>query len=377
MKFDFRKKPWTADCRLWTLALLVFSTITYSQNLVPNPGFESYSTCPGSYHQSPSHFQLPGWTSPTTGTPDHFHVCSEGDADVPYNWAGVADAIEGNGYAGLFLWMSEKNYREYMQCQLSEPLVKDSVYQIQFSYKLSSYSKFSIDRIGIFLSDSVFVVRNDRPLNVKPTLSVVRDSALTKETGLWEKATWWYKASGGEKVITIGNFWSDDDTRTYHIRFRPVSEPMLASASYYYLDDVQVVSRDFLRKRQQQVVPEFDLDQTKLNTNYVLKNIQFAYDSYRLLNSSFRELDQLAEFLMKHPRLKLQLFGHTDDRGSDKYNQRLSQLRAKNVADYLISVGINNNRIEHFGYGKAKPLVNDVSEQAREINRRVEIRFVE
>jgi OOP family OmpA-OmpF porin len=372
--------PWTVDRRLWTLALLLSFTPTFihGQNLVPNPSFESYTSCPGSFHKSPGQFQLPGWTSPTIGTPDHFHVCSEGDADVPYNWAGVADAEEGNGYAGLFVWMNEKNYREYLQSKMAEKLIKDSIYHIQFFYKLSSYSKYSIDRIGIFLSDSAFAVKNDRPLSVKPTLAIVQDSALTKETGMWEKASWWYKARGGEQFITIGNFWSNEETGLYNIQFRPASEPMLAMASYYYLDNVQVISRDYLQKQQErQIIPDFDIEETKLNTTYILKNIQFAYDSYRLLNPSFRELDQLAEFLMKHPRLKLQLFGHTDDRGSDRYNQRLSELRAKNVADYLMSVGVRKDRVEYFGYGKSKPLVNEMTEEAREINRRVEIRFVE
>jgi OmpA-OmpF porin, OOP family len=370
----FTNVLWTVVCGLWTF----LSTIGLSQNLVPNPSFESYAICPGSYHKAPGQFQLPGWTSPTIGTPDHFHVCSEGDADVPYNWAGVADPFEGNGYVGLYLWMDEKNYREYIQSRLTETLVKDSVYQIQFFYKLSSYSKYSIDRIGLFLSDSTFTIRNDRPLSVKPTLAIVHDSALTKETGLWEKASWWYKAKGGEQFITIGNFWSDEETKLYNIQFRPVSEPMLATASYYYLDDVQVVSRDYLRKQEQrQVIPDFDLEETRLNTTYILKNIQFAFDSYRLLNPSFRELDQLGEFLLKYPRLKLQLFGHTDDRGSDRYNQRLSELRAKNVADYLVSIGVRRERVEYFGYGKSKPLVNEMTEEAREMNRRVEIRFIE
>jgi OOP family OmpA-OmpF porin len=52
-------------------------------------------------------------------------------------------------------------------------------------------------------------------------------------------------------------------------------------------------------------------------------------------------------------------------------------LRAKNVADYLMSVGVRKDRVEYFGYGKSKPLVNEMTEEAREINRRVEIRFVE
>lgn len=360
-------------------SLYLISFLSHSQNLVPNGSFEDYDACPGDYSQDPKEFRVKYWFSASAGTPDHFNSCSNGEADVPHNWAGVSDPYEGAGYAGIYMWMANgTNYREYLQIELFDPLVKDSLYFLEFHYKLSSYSKYSIDRIGLLLSDSLIRLHRDKVFKVQPTFSVVLDSALTPNTGLWEEAKTLYKARGGEKFLLIGNFFDDRTTKRYKIQFRPTPQPMVAQNSYYYVDAVSVISR-FAKEQQMlvQIVPDFDLEGTKTNTTYVLKNINFQFDSYRLIPPSFTELDKVADYLLRHPELRVQLFGHTDDRGNDRYNQKLSEARAKNVAEYLASVGIKMSRIEYFGYGKTKPLKEGTSEEARTINRRVEIRFVE
>src|SRR5687768_9376265 len=177
--------------------LLTLHTGLHAQNLVPNPGFELYRQCPGTHSQAAHEFQVDGWRSATAGTPDYFNTCSGGEASVPHNWAGVSDACEGKGYAGIYAWMnSNTSYREYLQCTLNEPLLTDSTYRISFRFKLSSYSKYSIDRMGLLISDRVPVQKSDDVLRMAPTLSAIRDSALTRSTGLWEKAQMEYRASG-------------------------------------------------------------------------------------------------------------------------------------------------------------------------------------
>ena len=359
--------------------LLLFSLKGLSQNLVPNYSFETYTVCPGSFAQAPSEFKVPGWKGLGLGTPDHFHYCSKGEAGVPYNWAGVSEAYEGDGYAGLFLWLSNQNYREYLTCKLTEPLIKDSTYRIEFHYKLSSYSNYCIDRIGLHLSDSVMKVNHDKPIVLNPLFHIVQDSALTKTTGLWEHARFEYKAKGNELYLMIGNFSSNEETKHYKIRSRSVSEPMLAQAAYYYVDYVNVVPKyrmtpTLLASQQNN---DFVPEKVSVNTNYVLKNIQFEFNSIKLLAKSFQELNSLADFLLTNPKLTVQVSGHTDDVGSEAYNIKLSRDRAKSVAEYLVLQGISADRINTFGYGKSRPLVGDTSEEARTLNRRVEVRFIQ
>ncbi len=363
-----------------SLALFFFIDlgIISAQNLVPNGSFEIFTKCPGDYSQAPGEFRIQDWFSANAGTPDHFNACSNGEADVPHNWAGVSDPYEGAGYVGIYVWMDNmRSYREYLECKLTQPLIRDSVYEVEFHFKLSSYAHFSIDRIGLLLTDSAVSTKSDRVIKRDPTLSVILDSAFTRETGTWEHAKMFYKAKGGEQFVTIGNFFDDASTKSFAIPFRPVQQQMLAQSAYYYVDAVKVTSRYFLQQQLLlQKIPDFSIPETQLNITYVLKNIQFQYDSYRLVPPSFSELDKVAEYLLKNPNLRVQLFGHTDDRGGDRYNLKLSQSRAKNVADYLATVGIRTDRIDHFGFGKSKPLVPATTEEARAINRRVEVRFV-
>ncbi|HLZ15564.1 MAG TPA: OmpA family protein, partial [Cyclobacteriaceae bacterium] len=116
---------------------------------------------------------------------------------------------------------------------------------------------------------------------------------------------------------------------------------------------------------------------TDVRTNevYILKHIHFQFDSYQLLPSSFAELDFLISILKQHPQWKVQLSGHTDDQGSDDYNLMLSSNRAKSVGDYLSQHGIRTELIETLGFGKQRPLLSGNGEQARSLNRRVEVKF--
>lgn len=346
-----------------------------AQNLVPNGSFEDYRVCPGSYSQDASEFSAVSWRSINTGSPDYFNTCSEGEAAVPYNWAGVSDPFDGYGYVGIYTWMDlAKNYREYIHCKLSEPLLKDSLYHVEFRYKLSSYSKYCTDRIGLLLSDSMEWVPNDRPLAIAPTVTFLKDSALTPETGAWEHAVTEYKAKGNEQFLTIGNFADNAETHYYYIRFRPASEPMLAQSAYYYIDDVKVTPL-FSTEPEMQTPPVFTGGDPELNTIYILKKIQFEFNSYSLMPVSYEDLDNVSRYLLDNPAIKVRLAGHTDDIGSEEYNQMLSARRAESAASYLISRGVADERILTTGYGEVQPLLAEENEQARRINRRVEIEF--
>jgi OmpA-OmpF porin, OOP family len=350
-----------------------------AQNLVPNPSFEEYDACPGDFSQASHEFKVRHWHSANLGTPDNFNDCSIGEADVPHNWAGVSDAYEGKGYVGIYLWMNkENNYREYLQCKLIQPLLKDSLYEIEFHYKLSSYSKYSIDRIGLMLTDSIINVRHDQVISAQPTISIIQDSALTKETGYWEIARKEYRAKGGEQFVTIGNFFDNRTTHHYFIRFSPVQQSMLEKSAYYYIDDVKIIPLFNTPQIQfAEVLMDFKQDEVQLDKTYILQNIQFEFNKYVLQPSSFQELNGVVNWLKKNISTNVKLSGHTDDQGSEAYNLALSANRAKSVAEYLISHGIAPSRVESVGHGKSKPLVEGITEDAREKNRRVEIQFKE
>jgi outer membrane protein OmpA-like peptidoglycan-associated protein len=76
--------------------------------------------------------------------------------------------------------------------------------------------------------------------------------------------------------------------------------------------------------------------------------------------------------MLNNPNLKIELSGHTDNTGSYLINKQLSKKRAQAVADYIISKGIDANRLKVVGYGPDKPHASNETEKGRELNRRVE-----
>lgn len=110
----------------------------------------------------------------------------------------------------------------------------------------------------------------------------------------------------------------------------------------------------------------------KTGSSTVLKNVFFDFNAHQLLPASYPELDKLADMMTKNPKLKIELSGHTDDIGEDKFNLALSQNRANSVKEYLVKKGISGERIQAKGYGKIKPLVPNTNEENRKQNRRTE-----
>jgi len=107
-----------------------------------------------------------------------------------------------------------------------------------------------------------------------------------------------------------------------------------------------------------------------------LNNIFFATGSSELLKESIPELNRVADFLRENPSVVVEIAGHTDNVGSDAYNQKLSEERAKSVARYIILKGFSRDRIEFKGYGEAQPVTTNATPQGREQNRRVEFKVL-
>lgn len=94
----------------------------------------------------------------------------------------------------------------------------------------------------------------------------------------------------------------------------------------------------------------------------------FDFDSAALKPGAYAELDRVANILVRYPQTRIRVEGHTDTKGSEVYNQRLSERRAEAVKSALVQRGVNTNRITTIGYGESQPISS-----ADALNRRVEI----
>ena len=99
----------------------------------------------------------------------------------------------------------------------------------------------------------------------------------------------------------------------------------------------------------------------------------YDYDSERVRADAAANLRTLASSLDQYPNTDLVIVGHTDDRGSDSYNQSLSERRAQAAADYLVMQGVARSRLRTLGRGEVEPVASNSSDTGRQQNRRVEV----
>ena len=108
----------------------------------------------------------------------------------------------------------------------------------------------------------------------------------------------------------------------------------------------------------------------------MLNNIFYDFDKTTLRQESISELGRLVSLMNENPTLKIELSSHTDSKGTDEYNQKLSQSRAQSVVDYLISKEINKERLVAKGYGESTPIAINDTDEGRQLNRRSEFKIL-
>lgn len=362
-----------------------------STNLVFNPSFEDYRECPRKIDALGKLTIVDAWYQPTAGSADYYNICGSRDCGVPRNKLGIQDAHFGNGFCGIYC--SKTDYREYLQTELKEPLKAGEMYRVSFYVSLSEYSSgavatigalFTTDRIGDTLR-SVLMDKSIKQLapGISQTVAsyyepqVVNDhDRVLADTKAWMQISGVFKARGGERFMTIGNFYPASQSNVVDLD----SLTYLLPGAYYYIDDVSVTclackekthdNEDTLSEAAK--VPVSFVDTLKVGSTFVLHNIFFDYDKATLLQQSYNELHNLLTALQSHPTMKIEICGHTDGHGSVDYNQRLSENRAKAVVDYLVEHGIDIRRLSFKGYGKNRPIDTNATEEGRAHNRRVE-----
>lgn len=107
---------------------------------------------------------------------------------------------------------------------------------------------------------------------------------------------------------------------------------------------------------------------TIVNTS---KYVYYSSNQYKIIDT--KKMERLLREFIGYDKVKFNLVGHTDSVGSDKYNQILSELRAKEVYKSLVELGFNKENLDYVGYGEEQPISTNDTEEGRSSNRRVEI----
>jgi len=126
----------------------------------------------------------------------------------------------------------------------------------------------------------------------------------------------------------------------------------------------------------QPFLKDIPLKPIKKGEKIILYNIFYETDSYTLKPESQYELDKIVKFLNENKQVNIEISGHTDNIGTENYNQALSENRAISVVKYLTDHGINSSRLIYKGYGFSMPLNTNDTSEGRATNRRTELKIV-
>ncbi len=204
-----------------------------AQNLVPNPGFETFEVCPpypGQIHHASS------WDAPAGRTADFYHRCAPpaSGAGVPVNLNGVQPPRSGDGYAGIRTWLprvpGNPPFREYLCTTLTEPLVAGTRYMARFYVSTAESSGSVSPDIGLYVAKDSFLPAPLYPF--LPQVSHPPRPPVRHETD-WIPVGGNFIAEGGERFLLLGNFLPDSLMTLVHNGPHPPNV-------YFYVDDVLV-----------------------------------------------------------------------------------------------------------------------------------------
>ncbi len=214
-------------CLLFSSSLISFSQI----NLVPNPSFELYDTCPNflsQIHRSTNFY-------PTLNTPDYFNSCapiSFPSVSVPYNYFGYRSPASGNAYAGIIAKMSGSVYSEHIGVELLTPLQVGFKYFISFKVSLAGQANptnyCGINKLGVLFSSTQYDISNPSP--ICNCAQVYSDSIIT-DTLMWTRLKGSFTADSSYSYMHLGKFFSATDS---------IQINGTGCSAYYYIDDICV-----------------------------------------------------------------------------------------------------------------------------------------
>jgi outer membrane protein OmpA-like peptidoglycan-associated protein len=244
--------------------------------------------------------------------------------------------------------------------------------------RLAFWSNATLRSFGALFTKGGFSKQADA-IKANMVDTVVKKGGLMKGFQ-WFEIKGYYKADGGEKYITIGNFAPDIKKDMVRMNLFKLG----FKETYYFVDDVELVKFTEEEKVREEIVgpsyqPEDSVLQVKedikVGEKMTLNNIFFENGKYYLLPESYQELNKLAQYLMKNPSIEIRINGHSDNSGFAFKNQKVSELRAREVFEYLIKKGVQN-KMYFKGFGSTQPVAPNDSDEGRAKNRRVEFEII-
>jgi OmpA-OmpF porin, OOP family len=286
-----------------------------------------------------------------------------------------------NCYAGYRVF--GVNY-EVLRNELKKPLVAGKQYCLQFKLKLKYENDYAINGVSAFVGNKfINILTPSEGLKQNPILQT-HPSIILACKQQWMTISGSFTAYGGETYLYLGNFTPKEDLRIKQAEERPMG---MVDEIYYYIDDIVLIEEQEnsicpcnVKGCNQLIIDTITnpniFEKPEIGQTLVLKNIQFETAKWNLLSLSYKTLDSLVILMQNFPAMKVEISGHTDNKGDKTKNEILSLNRALAVVEYLISQGIEEERLSHIGHGQNKPIDTNETEEGRLNNRRVEFKII-
>ncbi len=311
---------------------------------------------------NPSFEDVPGHSRPPVGWRDcgAFLFPGESPPDVQPSgsWEVRKPASDGDTYLGMVV--RENDTWESVSQQLSGTLKKGKTYTFELylctSEVYMSFTKANRTTESNYTTPAKLRIWGGNSLCSKEIL--LAESPLITNNA-WRKFNFTFKPTKNVNYIVLEAFYKTPTLVPYN------GNILVDNAS----NIVEVVKEPPVTVK--------ELTQ-KVTAGQIIKLDQlfFKADNSTLDKNSHNVLNEVVGFMQKNANVKIEIGGHTNGVPSEEYCQKLSTARAKEVAEYIISKGIDKNRVTYKGYGKSKPIASDRTPEGRKKNQRVEIKIL-
>ena len=246
------------------------------------------------------------------------------------------------------------------------------------SFVLSASGKhgyYASAREGSLGKRDIFMITflEDTAKKAEPQLTLLSGTVTDEETGQPLEAN--VEVIDNVLNLSVAKFMSNKETGKYLVSLpsgRNYGIVVRSEGRLFHSENIDIP----LAQGYAEVTKPIHLEKPDVGKKIILKNIFYDYDKANLRMESISELTRVLEVLKEMSALKIEVSSHTDNRGSEEYNLKLSQARAQSVVDYLISKGIAADRVIAKGYGKSQPVATNDTEEGRQLNRRTEFRIL-
>ncbi len=376
------------NCMQSVINILIYIILTftplfsYAQNLIPNPDFSDVTVIyQNGRNVFPNH-----WKSISNPTTHFYHPEKNrtGDFFDTDSYIEKSPGMIGICVFGLFSGIFTELKGPLKQNEVYVIEIELQYYDIPFGRTLLEYQ--NIDPLKSIESDLISLVTYFTPAaeditNKSNRQCVILDFSpdLTIDSVQWINLSHNYIAGGSEKYFSIGL----DKCESYMEVLQKCKGDtieydnenayfLIRNVSIYPLSDDSPGNVYFTNSFINDSITQMVKDKSR----FVLRNINFDFESYSLDDNSKQELKRIAGFLTEHPKYNLHIHGHTDTIGTEEFNMTLSENRAQAVFHYLVEQGISSQRLDYEGRGESQllnpnQLINNLG-----INRRVEFEFI-